>query len=358
MAGPAGGGAISGPVKALARHEETGSVFFSDGARVFVKKDDCTDIGELPVTAGVPGLIQIDALHAVGRWVLAAYSSPLPAGSFPHPTAVPVGLVTAWDYAAVLRGEPIKSILLQPSPTEVAAHKLGATAIESVALPGEEPYIFTGSMDGTIKMWQFSAASGAFSCKPFDSANAHVRGVRSLVFINGHLFSASGDRTVKVWDPATLTCVATVMPPAPASDPATILAKTSVRGGGGGGAGASAAAAAVRAAHAGVNPQTSVEQDVVAIDAFVFQNQPIVVAAYKDGSIRCYDVSVPATPKVIDQAKVDGGGQGNDDTGKPLELCAMVHMPLDAAASVEPALLIAYHVSLLGMKEIIIIISG
>jgi WD40 repeat protein len=304
----------------MTRHEQTRTLFFSDGAKVYLKQDDGQDCPfDLSVTQGVPGLIQIEALHAVGRWLLASYTSPLPAGQFPHPTAVPVGLVTAWDLSSP---PPFTSYLLQPSSTEIAAHKLAAPAIESVMIQNNpEPFIFTGSMDGTVKMWQFVASSGAFNCVAFDSAHAHVRGVRSLVFCNGYLFSASGDRTIKVWSPDTRTCVATIMPPAQPRGPRSLLAGVGSNG---------------------------IDQDAIAIDTFNYQNIPFVVAAYKDGSLRCFDVSNPVSPKVIEDptGRVDGG-TNNESGAQQVELTSMVHMSLDASNPVEPAILLGYSVSFL-----------
>ena len=91
-----------------------------------------------------------------------------------------------------------------------------------------------------------------------------------------------------------------------------------------------------------------IDQDAIAIDTFNYQNTPFIVAAYKDGSLRCFDISNPASPKVVEDpsGRVDGGTQGNFDSGtQPVELTSMVHMPLDGSNTVEPAILLGYSVS-------------
>ena len=91
-----------------------------------------------------------------------------------------------------------------------------------------------------------------------------------------------------------------------------------------------------------------IDQDAIAIDTFNYQNIPFVVAAYKDGSLRCFDVSNPVSPKVIEDptGRVDGG-TNNESGAQPVELTSMVHMSLDASNPVEPAILLGYSVSFL-----------
>ena len=316
---------ITGPVRAAAVANVGGTNLFafSDAEKIkLLNADSMSALFELTAEPGVPGATQIEALHIAGRWLLASYSTPLPAGSVPHPTAVPVGLLKAWDLSSQY---PFQSILLQTSPTEVFAHRLAATAIDSVSVDGDaEPFFFTGSLDGSLKMWKFNGKD-AFDCKPFSSENGHVRGIRAVLFTSGYLFSGGCDRTIKVWDCMSQNCVATIMPPA---EPSTAAAA----GGGRGVFQASPAPAAVTLAGVGA---MGIDQDVMALDAFTGQGKPYVIAAYADGSVRFYDVSTPATPRAELEpvARLDGGYQGTSQDG-PTLLTTMCHLQLGEDSTV------------------------
>ena len=54
-------------------------------------------------------------------------------------------------------------------------------------------YVFSGSHDGTIKIWQWASGECLKTLK------GHALEVRSLQFVAGKLISASYDKTIRVW---------------------------------------------------------------------------------------------------------------------------------------------------------------
>lgn len=321
--------------KAMAVVPQLGWVCYSNGSKVHVfHPATLKEVGVLDLEAaegaspaiGFPGETTIEGLHFAGRWLFCAFSSrSLPtaelARSGLHPSAVPVGLVCAWDVSS---GLPVRHYPL--APDQIVAHKFGPVAMDSFTSgEGAEPYLFTASLDSSIKMWQFNAATGVFACQAFDATNGHVRGVKSLVFASGRVFTGSVDRTVKVWNPATTppTCTATIPPPDV------------------GGAGAALGVGA-----------GGLPQEVVAVDSFTLGDKPYVIVAYTDGAVRCFDVSAPDMPVLLDSpSTVVASGSGGADPNNaqvPVKLSAMcaLRLHIDESGGYDDMLVItAYAVS-------------
>jgi len=85
-------------------------------------------------------------------------------------------------------------------------------AISSVHLNSQ--FIITGSKDKSIKIWsrnRLGSGTGVFaSISGITSIlNGHVGYISSLVSYHGQIISASGDHSIKTWDPATSRCLKT-----------------------------------------------------------------------------------------------------------------------------------------------------
>ncbi|XP_068634487.1 zinc finger CCCH domain-containing protein 17-like [Aristolochia californica] len=68
--------------------------------------------------------------------------------------------------------------------------------------------LFAGVQDGSILAWKFIAAGNCF--EPAASLNGHNLAVVSLIVGANRLYSGSMDKTIKVWDLATLQCLQTL----------------------------------------------------------------------------------------------------------------------------------------------------
>src|SRR5436190_588474 len=81
-----------------------------------------------------------------------------------------------------------------------------------------KPYLFSGSSDNTIKIWDLATPNKPTCIATLDKSHGgHTDSVRSLslqvVAGKPYLFSGSSDKTIKVWDLATPnkpTCIATL----------------------------------------------------------------------------------------------------------------------------------------------------
>jgi len=64
--------------------------------------------------------------------------------------------------------------------------------LTSVSISPSEDVVFSGSKDCVVKVWDSS-----LHCK--DLLLGHRGPISALLTVDGHLFSASHDRTVRVW---------------------------------------------------------------------------------------------------------------------------------------------------------------
>eukprot|EP01133_Synstelium_polycarpum_P004097 gene4097-4781_t len=63
-----------------------------------------------------------------------------------------------------------------------------------------DKYLFSGSSDKTIKVWDLKT----LECKI--TLEGHIRGVKTLCVSGQYIFSGSNDKTIKVWDLKTFRC--------------------------------------------------------------------------------------------------------------------------------------------------------
>lgn len=73
------------------------------------------------------------------------------------------------------------------------------------AVANGETFVITGGGEGNIRLWKFDAAKGAFDHQML--LEGHVRAVNALYLHDSHLWSASSDRTVRVWEVTDGTCL-------------------------------------------------------------------------------------------------------------------------------------------------------
>lgn len=72
----------------------------------------------------------------------------------------------------------------------------------------EEGLLFAGTQDGTILVWQFNPATNQF--EPAASLSGHTGPVVTLMMIGSRLYSGSMDKTIRVWEVASVQCVQTL----------------------------------------------------------------------------------------------------------------------------------------------------
>jgi len=103
---------------------------------------------------------------------------------------IPVGQVRAWNMDNP--GTPLDFKVSEAMPF---AH---ARQVQSINIGGD--IIATGGNEGMIRLWRFDTATNAF--KVFSNLEAHARGVTGILFCGEFVWSASIDRTIKVWQVA------------------------------------------------------------------------------------------------------------------------------------------------------------
>ncbi|KAG0630698.1 hypothetical protein M758_1G197900 [Ceratodon purpureus] len=72
----------------------------------------------------------------------------------------------------------------------------------------DEGLLFAGTQDGTILVWQFNTATNEFV--PAASMSGHTGPVVTLMLIGSRLYSGSMDKTIRVWEIASVQCVQTL----------------------------------------------------------------------------------------------------------------------------------------------------
>ena len=78
-------------------------------------------------------------------------------------------------------------------------------AVRCVCLDSEDRFLFSGSMDSTLKMWDVSEFEQDFTrecVKTFAGHEAHILDVK-ITKDDKFVFTASGDKTAMMWNIAT-----------------------------------------------------------------------------------------------------------------------------------------------------------
>jgi WD40 repeat protein len=226
----------------------------------------------------------IDCIKVAGTWVFVASSVVVPGR-----TAVPVGIIQAWDLSSGAVAGP--ALLLAPGFD--FSHKSPITCMDAAVFEdgATQPLLFSGSADGNIRMWQYNAAAGSFGS---DVMEGHVRGVTALVWVAGvqRLYSGSVDRTLKVWQVATKACSATILPP---------VAGAAGAAGGAGGSVFAAAAAGMGAAAAagGAGGGNGHVEEVHCLSELVVDGNTFLVSGALDGSIKAWNLAAPDAPALL-----------------------------------------------------------
>lgn len=112
-------------------------------------------------------------------------------------------------------------VLNQANPTDIAtsivikrSEEMPYTHPQSinsfVVLNGPDglPYVLTSGLEGMIRMWRFNAATNSF--EHVGALEGHVRGITALLLNDSHLWSASLDTTVRVWELNSSKCIGTL----------------------------------------------------------------------------------------------------------------------------------------------------
>lgn len=154
---------------------------------------------------------EVDQIHVGGSVLFVSYMAVLEGVS-----SVPVGMIRAIDLTNVVPTTELKRGALY-------SHALAIKAMTSEPIPTDPsapPVLFSGSNDGTIRMWMRNP-SMVWDQRTF--GEGHTSGVTSLVSVLQikRLFSGGMDQTIRIWslDDATLT--ATILSPAGHASPVT-----------------------------------------------------------------------------------------------------------------------------------------
>lgn len=117
---------------------------------------------------------------------------------------VTVGMIRAWNLAQPA-AVPVE---FKASDVEPFAHSQFVQTLVAGADPQGHALLFSGSEDGTIRVWNYRATTNTFALA--QTLYGHVRGVTSLKLnmAVGLLFSGSMDHSVRVWQLATMQCSA------------------------------------------------------------------------------------------------------------------------------------------------------
>jgi WD40 repeat protein len=105
---------------------------------------------------------------------------------------VPVGMVHAWNLANPT-DPPLE---FQMQPLLPYAHPQAVTQL--LVVDGQK--VVSGSRDGSIKLWAFDPAKGAFALT--QTIDGHAREVTGLAVADSVLWSSSTDGSIRIWDMA------------------------------------------------------------------------------------------------------------------------------------------------------------
>lgn len=139
-------------------------------------------------TAGVVGDIEVD-----GTTIMWAVDEPLQ-GDAP---GIPVGMVHLLD------NNTGTTLPIHRSAELPYTHP---REIRCVAIVSGSPYVITGGGEGAVTVWQYSG--GKF--QELHRMDGHIRSISSLCVHENMVWSASADRSIRVWDIATGKCVGTI----------------------------------------------------------------------------------------------------------------------------------------------------
>lgn len=146
-------------------------------------------------------------------------------------TASKDGKVCVWDTRSgdfsseVFVGAEIDSMLLisggwlfvginvREGCSIIRAYNMGTSAQQDMeghtgqiySLTANDMYLFSASQDKTIRVWKYDEATGNFGC--VGVLSGHTGPVISLTIAGDYLFSASYDLTIRVWSLTSAACV-------------------------------------------------------------------------------------------------------------------------------------------------------
>jgi hypothetical protein len=297
--------------------------------------------GESLAQAAAPWTVEfhgpITCMRAYGRWIFAACYAPMPPNA-PRPTAVPIGLLHAIDMTRPAEGKYYP-------PEDFIAHKDEITAMDVYTPASDapaEPILFTGSKDGSIKMWRWDGST--FQCLRL--AQSHMRGVTSLCTLTlpggaCRIYSGSDDKTVNIYNPSNPQRPLTncIYPPAAVAAVAP-------------GVGRFAHAAAVAASHAAAAGPGDQDHVVVGVSYTELEthgamgetvSQTLLLVGYRNGLIRVFSLANPDAPV----EEVRPGHRCDPEAGRRLTAMAVMEFEVE-----NPVLLTGYSDGAIVVRDI------
>eukprot|EP00117_Sycon_ciliatum_P027246 scpid25067/ scgid22182/ Kinesin-like protein KIF21A len=159
----------------LPRDASTGSMLLATGAR-----DHCVRIFEVnPKLANIQtACYQLEPPHYDGVQSLFEHDGQLYSGSRDHS-------IKQWDLASRQLRQSVNG-----------AHNAWVCAllkVQSSSAGGQSGVLVSGCRSGMVKLWQLG------TCAPNGEIAAHKQPINAMAANDGQLFTASNDRTVKVW---------------------------------------------------------------------------------------------------------------------------------------------------------------
>lgn len=119
---------------------------------------------------------------------------------------VPSGVVRILNQANPT--DMASSIVIRRSEEMPYAHPQSINSFVVLNGPDGLPYVLTSGLEGMIRMWRFSSQTNGF--EHVGALEGHVRGITALLLNDSHLWSASLDHTVRVWELNTSKCIGTL----------------------------------------------------------------------------------------------------------------------------------------------------
>lgn len=139
---------------------------------------------------------EIGCVEVASDYLFCGFESVLPGGRLP---GVPVGRIRAWN----LNSPSDPPLEFARAPSIPYAHD---RCVDRLAvLPGGA--VVSGGRDAVVRLWRFDTAASGFSL--VSSLDHHARAVTALAVSDATLWTASVDRTVRLWDLAAASAATT-----------------------------------------------------------------------------------------------------------------------------------------------------